>query len=187
MKIYTKKGDDGTTGLLYGGRLSKDSPQIELNGSVDEAQSALGLCRAECAPESELNKILVSLETDLWILMAEVGTAQQNRGKLVADKTLVSGAMVDALEATIDDITARFDFPSEFVVPGHNRLSACLDVSRTVIRKAERRSTEFAKQNPDSQVGRYLNRLSDLVWTLARWQESDHLTSKSVRGSSLEQ
>lgn len=183
MKIYTKKGDDGTTGLFYGGRLGKDAHQIELNGVVDEAQAFLGLCRAECEPGSELDSILVGIESDLWVLMAEVATDMGNRGKLVPGKTMVANAMVLEIERLIDDITQRFDFPREFVVPGQNRISALLDVARTVVRRAERRSVEFSREYSNSLVGPYLNRLSDLVWTLARWQEDTHLTSRSTRES----
>lgn len=181
MKIYTKKGDDGSTGLLFGGRVRKDAPQIELNGTVDEAQAFLGLARAECEPGGSLDSLLVALESDLWILMSEVAAAKSNRGKLIEGRTSVSAEMVTNLERLIDDVTARFDFPNEFAVPGQNRISACLDVARTVIRRAERISVDFTTENPDSRVGPYLNRLSDLVWTLARWQEDVHLTSKIAK------
>ncbi|NNN19913.1 MAG: cob(I)yrinic acid a,c-diamide adenosyltransferase [Acidimicrobiaceae bacterium] len=184
VKIYTKKGDDGTTGLLYGGRVRKDAPQIELNGAVDEAQAFLGLARAECKPGSVLDSMLVSLESDLWILMAEVATEKSRRGKLVDGKTAVSTRMITSLESQIDEITMRFSFPSEFVVPGQNRISACLDVARTSVRRAERLSIAFISENPDSNVGSYLNRLSDLVWTMARWQEEVHLTAKVAKNPS---
>ena len=97
-KIYTKTGDDGTTGLYYGGRVRKDSAQIEINGVVDEAQSAIGLARAESAPGSELNQRLTALERDLYMLMAEVATAPENRHKLKPGVSLVTEEMVLALE-----------------------------------------------------------------------------------------
>lgn len=183
MKIYTKKGDDGSTGLLFGGRVAKNASQIEINGAVDEAQACLGVCRAECELDGELDVILIGLESDLWILMAEVATLRSNRDKLVPFKTLVTSDMVAAIEGKIDSITARFSFPSDFVVPGQNRISAYFDVARTVIRRAERLSIEFGIENPESFVVPYLNRLSDLVWTLARWQEDVHLTSKKAKES----
>lgn len=172
-RIYTRTGDDGTTGLLYGGRVPKSSPAIELNGAVDESQAAMGVARAEVAPGSELHELLVALERDLWVLMAEVATAPANRRKLVAGASAVTVAMVDALEERIDGMLARFDMPAEFVVPGANRVSAALDVARTVVRRAERLAAAHPP-DPASLVGRYLNRLSDLLWAAARWQEGEH-------------
>jgi cob(I)alamin adenosyltransferase len=179
VRIYTRKGDDGTTGLLYGGRVPKGSPRIELNGAVDEAQAALGLARSEAAPGSELDQVLVELERGLYVLMAEVATLPANRAKLTAGTTLVTAEMVSALEARIDDLSARTAMPDEFVVPGQNRRAATLDLARTVVRRAER--LMGGELPPESQVGPYLNRLSDLVWTMARWQEGDeHLEARRV-------
>ena len=179
-KIYTRKGDDGSTGLLYGGpRVAKNSPVIEANGVVDEAQAVIGLARAEAEPGGELDTLLVEVEHDLWVLMAEVATAPANRRKLVPAKTLVTAAMVSALEAHIDRLNERFEMPTEFVVPGQNRLSALLDVARTVVRRGER-LVVTALAEVDSEVGPYLNRLSDLLWTMARWQEGEHLLSRAT-------
>jgi cob(I)alamin adenosyltransferase len=169
MKIYTRRGDDGTTGLLYGGRVAKDSPAIEANGAVDEAQAALGLARAEVERDSEMDVILVGLERDLYVLMAELATAPANRRKLVPGQTMVTPQMVDQVEHLIDKVTERFPAVTEFVVPGYDRLAAALDLARTVIRRAERRTLVAAPAGSLPTV--YLNRLSDLVWTMARWQE----------------
>jgi cob(I)alamin adenosyltransferase len=169
MKIYTRKGDDGTTGLLFGGRVGKDSAVIRANGAVDEAQAGLGVVRAAIEAGSELDQLLVQLERDLYVLMAELATAPANRRKLVPGTTLVTDEMVAALEQQIDDLTGRFPPLTDFVVPGHDQVSAALDVARTVVRRAEREA--LAAAPPDSLVGAYLNRLSDLVWTMARWQE----------------
>ncbi len=179
VRIYTRKGDDGTTGLLYGGRVPKSSPSIEVNGAVDEAQAALGVARAEAARPSELDDLLVELERDLWVLMAEVATAPDNRHKLTPGQSMVTADMVSALEARIDTLSERFEMPSEFVVPGQNRAAAALDLARTVVRRAERMA-QAAPPAPESQVGAYLNRLSDLLWTMARWQEGEHLVTRSV-------
>jgi len=179
VRIYTRKGDDGTTGLLYGGRVRKDSAAIEANGAVDEAQAAMGLARAEAVSGSELDEILIGLERDLWVLMAEVATAPDNRSKLTAGQSLVTDEMVLSLETRIDDLSDRFEMPSEFVVPGQNRVSAALDVARTLVRRAERLLVA-SPPSDDSLAGRYLNRLSDLLWTMARWQEGEHLATRSV-------
>ena len=178
MKVYTRTGDDGTTGLFFGGRVRKDDPAPAAYGEVDEAQAFIGLARAEAIRGEELDTLLVGIERDLWVLMAELATAPENRGKLVPGKSEVTKEMVAALEAQIDAVAERFDLPTEFVVPGQTRISALLDVSRTVVRRAERRALSVVP--PDSMVITYLNRLSDLLWTLARWQEgADTLRSRT--------
>jgi cob(I)alamin adenosyltransferase len=176
MRIYTRKGDDGTTGLYGGGRVPKDSAAPEAYGTVDEAQAALGLARAAAERGGDLDRILVGVERDLWVLMAELATEPENAHKLVDGATRVTTEMVAALEATIDDVIGRFDQPTEFVVPGEAEVAARLDVARTVVRRAERRSMAVAAEG--SQVLPYLNRLSDLCWTLARWAEGESLTAR---------
>ena len=181
MKIYTRKGDDGTTGLLYGGRVPKDDPAPTAYGSVDEAQAAIGLARAETRADpadspGELGEILLGIERDLWVLMAEVATDPGNHAKLTDGASRVTPDMVAALERQIDDVSGRFEMPTEFVVPGQTRPAALLDVARTIARRAERRV--IAVGDPPAQVVPYLNRLSDLLWALARWQEGDSMTSR---------
>ncbi len=172
LKIYTKTGDDGTTGLLFGGRVAKDSALMHITGTVDEAQAAMGLARAEAIPGSELDELLTALERDLYVLMAEATTGPANRAKLKPGSTLVTEAMVAALEARIDDFIERIEMPTEFVIPGANRASAALDLARTVVRRAERLAV--AESVEGSLVRTYLNRLSDLLWAMARWAEGDH-------------
>jgi cob(I)alamin adenosyltransferase len=178
MKIYTRKGDDGTTGLLFGGRVQKNAPQPSAYGSVDEAQAAIGVARAAGAVGSELDGWLVHIERDLWVVMSELAAAPGSRGKLTPGETSVTEAMVTRLEEMIDEVNARFDPPTEFVVPGQTVVAAHLDLARTVVRRAERDSVGAA--DAESQALPYLNRLSDLLWTLARWQEGDSLTTRSV-------
>lgn len=169
MRIYTRKGDDGTTGLYFGGRVPKDDPTIELNGDVDEAQAAIGVARSLTERGGELDELLVGLERDLWVLMAEVATSQENRRKLVEGTSLVTESMVRRLEDVIDDLAGRTVLPEEFVVPGVDRVAAALDVARTVVRRAERRTTSHRVDG--SFVAAYLNRLSDLLWAAARFCE----------------
>lgn len=178
MKIYTRKGDDGTTGLYYGGRVAKDDPAPRAYGAVDEAQAALGLARAEAGAGSELDGMLTRLEHDLYVLMAELATSPGNRDKLTPGAQLVTAEMVAAMEPMIDDLMTRFEMPTEFVVPGGSKTSSMLDVARTVIRRAERDSLSVAV--PGSHVVPYLNRLSDLVWAMARWQEDTHLLARDI-------
>ncbi len=174
-RIYTRTGDDGTTGLLFGGRVPKDHPAPAACGDVDEAQAAIGMARA-LSTGDELSALLVGLERDLWVLMAELATAPENRTKLVPGRTAVTAGMVADLEPHIDDVTARFPPPTEFVLPGQTPLSAALDLARAVVRRAER--TALAVAADGSHVVPYLNRLSDLLWALAREQEGTPLLSK---------
>jgi cob(I)alamin adenosyltransferase len=174
VKVYTRTGDDGTTGLLYGGRTGKNDAGPETYGEVDEAVSALGLARAETEPGSELHELLVRLQRELFVVGAELATAPENRRKLTPEVSLVTADMVTRLEPIIDDITARYDPPQEFVLPGENRVAACLDLARAIVRRAERAGVAATRADwlgADSHVVPYLNRLADLVYTLARWQE----------------
>jgi cob(I)alamin adenosyltransferase len=180
MKVYTRKGDDGTTGLLFGGRVGKDSPGPDAYGAVDEAVSSLGVARAEVERGSELDEIVIRLQRELFVVGAELATAPDKRDKLEPGVSCTTVEMVSALEPLIDDLTARYEPPTEFVLPGENRVAAALDVARTVVRRAERHAVAAARAGwlDDSQVVPYLNRLADLVYTLARWQEG---TARPVR------
>jgi cob(I)alamin adenosyltransferase len=187
VSISTKRGDSGTTGLLYGGRVRKDSARIECNGAVDEAQAALGYARALVLSTGAsgpgnltgdaLDGMLVSIERDLWVLMAEVATSDRNRVKLVAGASLVTPEMVEILTSRVTALEALQVVPKEFVVPGENLAGAALDVARTVVRRAERLAVS-AELPKASAVVPYLNRLSDLCWLLARAVEREHLTAK---------
>jgi cob(I)alamin adenosyltransferase len=176
-KVYTKAGDDGTTGLFYGGRVRKDSELPTAYGAVDEAQATIGFARAEAGRTSELEPVLVAVERDLYVLMAELATAESNRHKLQPGMSSVTAEMVDALEVLIDRFSERFDPPTEFVVPGQTKAAALLDIARTVVRRAERHALVAAP--PPSLVVPYLNRLSDLLWTLARFEEGNSLKART--------
>ena len=179
MKIYTRNGDEGETGLLYGGKVSKDSPLPEAYGTVDEAQAILGLVRTECEKDSDLEQKIIHIERDLYVLMAELATDSSKHDKLESGKNKVSEEMINFLEKFIDEISSRFELPQEFVIPGQNRISALIDVARTVVRRAERRT--ISCEIKDSLVVPYLNRLSDLLWAMARWQEGESIKSRSVK------
>jgi cob(I)alamin adenosyltransferase len=177
-RIYTGKGDDGTTGLLFGGRVAKDSAHPRATGAVDEAQAAIGAARALCEPGGELDGQLVQVCRDLWVLMAELATLPAHRAKLTDGQSRVTVAMVQALEAVVDEVGTHFEVPRDFVVPGQTPLSAQLDVARTVVRRAERDAVAVC--GSDSHVLPYLNRLSSLLWAQARWVEGEHLLSRDV-------
>ena len=131
-----------------------------------------------------MDELLVPIMRDLWVLMAELATLPENRSKLTPGSTAVTQEMVDELEHRIDELDTRFEPPTEFVVPGEHPVAAWLDLARTVVRRAERHSLVAAE--PPSLVVPYLNRLSDLLWTMARWQEGgDSLKVREVYGGAV--
>lgn len=176
MKVYTRKGDDGTTGLLHGGRVAKDSSQPTAYGDVDEAQAVIGLARA--VADGELAGILIDIERDLWVVMAELACNPEKLSRLDEVDGRPTSAMVSRLESLIDEVSGRFEVPAEFVVPSQNEVAARLDLARAVCRRAERSSLAAVAEG--SVVVPYLNRLSDLLWTLARWQDDGPLAVRSV-------
>jgi cob(I)alamin adenosyltransferase len=174
-KIYTRKGDDGSTGLWYGGRVPKSGGRPEAYGAVDEAGSALGLCRVAAADDKELSADILRLQNELFVAGAELATAPEASGRLQEGVSKMTPAMVDALEEVIDRYMNRVDLPPKFVIPGGTELSARLDVARTAVRRAERRVVDLklAGDLPDETVLRYLNRASDAVYAMARYADTD--------------
>ncbi|MGH2690738.1 MAG: cob(I)yrinic acid a,c-diamide adenosyltransferase, partial [Actinomycetota bacterium] len=173
VKIYTKTGDDGTTGLLFGGRVPKDDLRTEAYGSTDETVALLGLARAHGPVAEGLADFLLDLQRQLFVVGAELATARENTGKLQPGVSKVTDEMVTALEAAIDRMTAEAPLPDHFIVPGSSTVSATLDVARSVIRRAERSVVAMARESllGDDCVLRYLNRLSDLLFVAARFEE----------------
>lgn len=171
MRIYTGTGDDGTTGLLYGGRISKSDPAAEAYGATDETVAQIGLARS-LTEDAALKEVLLELQRDLFVVGADLATNPDQRAKLKPEVSLVTTDMVERLERVIDDTVAVHPLPNEFIVPGASPVSAALDVARTLCRRAERRAVALGEQsgavNPDAI--RYLNRLSDLLFVLARSQ-----------------
>jgi cob(I)alamin adenosyltransferase len=179
--VATGKGDDGTTGLLFGGprRIAKDDPRTEAYGTIDEAVAGLGLARAELDRSAEgtvareLADLILRLQRELFVVGAELATDPADRDRLEDGISRVSEAMLDELEATLSGIEARVTMPREFVVPGETRASAALELARAILRRAERRAVAL---NRDGSPGGkwllpYMNRLADLVWVLARLAE----------------
>jgi cob(I)alamin adenosyltransferase len=173
VKIYTRKGDDGSTGLWYGGRVAKSDIRPESYGSVDEAASALGLCRVAARDNQELYDDILQIQNELFVAGAELATAPEAAGRLEAGVSKVTDEMVDNLESVIDRYMDRVDLPPKFVIPGGTELSARLDVARTAVRRAERRVSAMREsgQLPDDTVLRYLNRASDAVYAMARFAD----------------
>jgi cob(I)alamin adenosyltransferase len=175
VKIYTRKGDDGTTSLWYGGRVAKTNPRTEAYGSIDEANSALGVARALCRAEdqADLHATILSLQQNLFVAGAELATAPEAAGRLQEGISRITEDMVEALEVDIDRYMDQVELPPHFVIPGGTELSAALDVARSAIRRAERRTVELrdAEGLASDAVLRYLNRASDLAFALARFAD----------------
>jgi len=168
-RIYTKKGDDGTTSLWYGGRVAKHDPRTEAYGSIDEAVSALGVARSLCEDE-EMSAQILRLQRELFVAGAELATAPEAAERLEDGVSRVTDEMVDALDALIDRHMEGVELPPQFVIPGGTRLSAQLDLARAVLRRAERRVAALKETDglASEAVLRYLNRASDLVYAMSR-------------------
>lgn len=178
MKVYTKRGDDGSTGLLYGGRVDKDDIRTTAYGTVDECVSALGMARAELV--GDLHDLVLQAQRELFAVAAQLATNVDDWGKLQVGVSKVDQAMVDSLDERIDASVERHPLPTEFVVPGGNRAAAALDLARTICRRAERHVVAMKRADllPDEAPLRYLNRLSDYLYVLAREAEGDHVPSR---------
>ncbi len=173
MKIYTRKGDDGTTGLWYGGRVPKFAGRPEAYGSIDEAASALGLARAAAEQPGELYDDILRLQNELFIAGAELATAPEAAERLQPGVSKVTPDMIERLESDIDRDMERGELPPRFGIPGGTELSARLDVARASVRRAERRVAELKNDGDlaDDTVLMYLNRLSDAVYAMARFAD----------------
>jgi cob(I)alamin adenosyltransferase len=180
-QVATGKGDDGTTGLLFGGRVSKDDPRTEAYGTVDEAVAALGVARAEvpyaleagAALAADFGGLLKRLQGELFIVAAELATNPERADTALPGVTQVSEEMLVGLEDLLRDAEAHITIGNEFVMPGADRLSAALEVARATVRRAERRTiTLLGDGAARSLVVAYLNRLADLLWVLAREVEA---------------
>ena len=175
MSIVTKTGDQGSTSLMYKRRVSKCHPRVEAYGSVDELNAALGLARAS-ASQRFVAEVIEPIQKDLVILMGELATAVEDLPRYVKDGfSLVTPDLTSRLDSSVKTIEAQDISFKGWATPGANIASAALDVARTVCRRAERRVCGLQESgqlnNPEIIV--FLNRLSDLLWLLARWVETN--------------
>jgi cob(I)alamin adenosyltransferase len=176
MRIYTRKGDTGTTGLLFGGdRVSKADLRTDAYGTTDEAVSALGIARAAIGSqtdrtEARLGELILRLQRELFVVGAELATHAERRDRLTDGTSRITVTMTEALEREIDELEALVEQPKEFVIPGETATGAALDLARTTVRRAERRAVALAEAGglPESEVLAYLNRLADLLFVMAR-------------------
>jgi cob(I)alamin adenosyltransferase len=173
MSIVTRSGDKGMTALMYGRRVSKSHPRVEVCGAVDELNSVLGLARAS-ATDDFIRDNLLSIQKELVILMGELATSDEDRNRYVKDGySLVTGEMTAKLEKLIGGIEAQRVSFKGWATPGASVHAAALDVARAVCRRVERSVCALHEsgglQNPEIMI--YLNRLADLIWLFARWVE----------------
>jgi cob(I)alamin adenosyltransferase len=176
MRIYTRKGDDGSTSLWYGGRVAKTDLRTEAYGTVDEANAALAVARALCGDvDPAMADDLLRLQRELFVVGAELATAPGAAERLQDGVSRITDQMVEALEPVIDRYMDQVDLPPQFVIPGGTLLSAQLDVARATIRRAERRVVALRDAGglASEAVLRYLNRASDLAFALARFADVD--------------
>jgi cob(I)alamin adenosyltransferase len=168
MKIYTKTGDKGDTGLFGGGRVPKNHPRVEAYGDVDELNATLGVALAT-QPMPRIDEILAPIQQDLFAIGALLATPKLEKMREHLEKARIDDARVAELERAIDGGDDELEPLKAFVMPGGTPKAAALHVSRTVCRRAERRVVELAADTEIPQVVIiYLNRLSDLLFTLAR-------------------
>ena len=177
VKIYTRKGDDGTTSLWYGGRVAKTDVRTEAYGSLDEANSALGVARSLCGEDqADVHDTILALQRNLFVAGAELATAPEAAERLEGGISRITDQMVEEVEADIDRYMGRVDLPPHFVIPGGTEISAALDVARSAIRRAERRVVELRDADglASDVVLRYVNRASDLAFALARATDEEN-------------
>jgi cob(I)alamin adenosyltransferase len=174
MSIVTKTGDKGETSLMYGRRVPKSDSRVDAYGCVDELTAALGLARS-ISIEKFLSEEILAAQKDLIVVMGELATTPQDRERYVkAGFHLTTAAMVDRITAVIVDLEKdKSLYPKDWVIPGGTSVSAALDFARATCRRAERHIAEFMANDNDfnPEILRYLNRLSDLLWVLARYAE----------------
>jgi cob(I)alamin adenosyltransferase len=174
MSIVTKTGDKGETSLMYGRRVPKSEPRVDAYGCLDELMAALGLARAFSMKKFLSNEILAA-QKDLIVVMGELATAPQDRERYVEDGfQLTSTTMVERVTNVIADLEKdKSLYAKDWAVPGTTTVSAALDLARATCRRAERHITKFMakEKNFNPEILRYINRLSDLCWVLARYAE----------------
>jgi cob(I)alamin adenosyltransferase len=182
MSIVTKKGDDGTTGLMYNRRVSKRHAQVEAYGTVDELNAALGLARSAAGHEV-LRQQLFGIQKDLVTVMGELATLPEDLTRYVKDGYEVVGPeLVAKLDAIAHEIESQKVSFQGWATPGANPAAASLDLARTICRRAERHICGLREDGKldNPQIVIFLNRLSDVLWLLARWAET-HEGQSSVK------
>lgn len=169
MKLFNKKGDDGYTSMLYGQRIPKSDPRPETYGTLDEANSALGLARA-LSRDERVKEIIYKVQEGLFVVGAELATNLQDYGKL---RKKIEEEDIQELQDLIEELEDKIKLPKSFIIPGGSVASASLDVARTIIRRGERRAARLREDGflLNDRILAYLNRSADLIFVLARCEE----------------
>jgi cob(I)alamin adenosyltransferase len=175
VRIYTRKGDDGTTSLWYGGRVAKDDGRTDAYGTLDEANAALGVARSLTGDDTELAADTLRIQDELFIAGAELATAPEASERLEDGVSRITPEMAAELEPLIDKYMDQVDLPPKFVLPGGTTLSAHLDLARTIVRRAERRVVTLSQAGElaSEDLLTFLNRASDLLFAMARYADVD--------------
>ncbi|MEW6423204.1 MAG: cob(I)yrinic acid a,c-diamide adenosyltransferase [Bacillota bacterium] len=176
MKTFNQKGDRAETGLLYGQRISKASSRCEFFGAVDEAVSTLGLARA-LARKEKVRDVLFAVQKEMFVPAAEVAVPPEHYAEYKFRGPVVTGEMVQRLTRWIEELEELVVMPQEFIIPGDTAASAAIDLARAVVRRAERRAAQLFEEGqlPNENILKYLNRTADLLFALARYEETERL------------
>ena len=173
MKTFNKRGDGGETSLLFGQRVPKSDLRCEAYGTIDEAVSCLGIAR-NLVTKDKAKEIILRVQKELFTISAELATKPEDYERLASRFTPVTDTMADELEGIVNELESEIELPKSFIIPGSNLGSGWLDLSRTIVRRAERRVVTLRESNEieNDAILRYLNRLADLLFILARYEST---------------
>lgn len=172
--IATRTGDSGDTGLLYGGRVRKTDARVDAYGAGDEAVSALGLARALCADE-RVKSLIFEIQQEMFTVNAELATAGDSRHLLEKHFPTITEDKTARLDSILAELEAEVSLPKSFIIPGGSTGSAAIDVARTIVRRTERAAVALLDSGElkNAEVTRYLNRMSDALFMLARYEDRE--------------
>ena len=173
MKTFNKRGDEGETSLLFGNRVRKNSLRCEAYGTIDEVVSCLGVaCNA--VTKDKTKEVISKLQEELFQVNAELATEPEDYERFASRFIPITDQMADRLEGIINELESEIELPKAFIIPGSNLGSGFIDLSRAMVRRAERRVADLRQNNEISNdaISQYMNRLADLLFMLARYEDT---------------
>jgi cob(I)alamin adenosyltransferase len=187
MRIYTKSGDEGETGLLFGGRVPKNDHRCEAYGEADFATSAMGLARA-LSQDRRVKEILLQVQREMFTISGELATDVSHSDQYRATFHSITAENVAALENLIDELSEQVKLPPNFIIPGASPASGAIDLARSALRSAERRIVTLDQKGmlANREILRYVNRLADLLFMLARYEDRE-LLQEIVTGTRIQE